>query len=294
MNIHTQQINSDVFKSKKINLFIKRIDLIHPFVSGNKYYKLKYNFTELLKQKKDKILTFGGAYSNHISATSYYAKKNNIKSIGIIRGEKELKLNHTLTFAQNQGMKLHYVSREDYRYKHKLYFINKLKKKFGDFYLLPEGGSNILAVKGSKEILNNDNCNYICCSVGTGATIAGIMESSKKHQKIVGFPALKSYIDLQNNIKMWSSRNNIKLEYGYVGNGYAKINNDLIKFINKFYYDYNIPLDAIYNGKMMMGIFDLASKNYFEEGSNILAIHTGGLQGNRGVINRFGVNLPLT
>ena len=294
MNIHTQQINSDVFKSKKINLFIKRIDLIHPFVSGNKYYKLKYNFTELLKQKKDKILTFGGAYSNHISATSYYAKKNNIKSIGIIRGEKQLKLNHTLTFAQNQGMRLHYVSREDYRHKHKLYFINKLKKKFGDFYLLPEGGSNILAVKGSKEILNNDNCNYICCSVGTGATIAGIMESSKKHQKIVGFPALKSYIDLQNNIKMWSSRNNIKLEYGYVGNGYAKINNDLIKFINKFYYDYNIPLDAIYNGKMMMGIFDLASKNYFEEGSNILAIHTGGLQGNRGVINRFGVNLPLT
>lgn len=294
MNIHTQQINSDVFKSKKINLFIKRIDLIHPFVSGNKYYKLKYNFTELLKQKKDKILTFGGAYSNHISATSYYAKKNNIKSIGIIRGEKQLKLNHTLTFAQNQGMKLHYVSREDYRHKHKLNLINKLKKKFGDFYLLPEGGSNILAVKGSKEILNNDNCNYICCSVGTGATIAGIMESSKKHQKIVGFPALKSYIDLQNNIKMWSSRNNIKLEYGYVGNGYAKINNDLIKFINKFYYDYNIPLDAIYNGKMMMGIFDLASKNYFEEGSNILAIHTGGLQGNRGIINRFGVNLPLT
>lgn len=294
MNIHTQQINSDVFKNKKINLFIKRIDLIHPFVSGNKYYKLKYNFTELLKQKKDKILTFGGAYSNHISATSYYAKKNNVKSIGIIRGEKQLKLNHTLTFAKNQGMKLHYVSREEYRLKHKLYFINKLKKKFGDFYLLPEGGSNILAVKGSKEILNNDNCNYICCSVGTGATIAGIMESSKKHQKIVGFPALKSYIDLQNNIKMWSSRNNIKLEYGYVGNGYAKINNDLIKFINKFYYDYNIPLDAIYNGKMMMGIFDLASKNYFEEGSNILAIHTGGLQGNRGVINRFGVNLPLT
>ena len=294
MNIYTQQINSDVFKSKKINLFIKRIDLIHPFVSGNKYYKLKYNFTELLKQKKDKILTFGGAYSNHISATSYYAKKNNVKSIGIIRGEKQLKLNHTLTFAKNQGMKLHYVSREEYRLKHKLYFINKLKKKFGDFYLLPEGGSNILAVKGSKEILNNDNCNYICCSVGTGATIAGIMESSKKHQKIVGFPALKSYIDLQNNIKMWSSRNNIKLEYGYVGNGYAKINNDLIKFINKFYYDYNIPLDAIYNGKMMMGIFDLASKNYFEEGSNILAIHTGGLQGNRGVINRFGVNLPLT
>tara|TARA_B100000963_G_scaffold125587_2_gene109594 strand:- start:2959 stop:3843 length:885 start_codon:yes stop_codon:yes gene_type:complete len=293
MNIHTQQINSDIFKSKKINLFIKRIDLIHPFVSGNKYYKLKHNFTELHKQKKDKILTFGGAYSNHICATSYYAKKNNIKSIGIIRGDKHVKLNHTLTFATKQGMELHYVSREDYRQKHKLYFINQLKNKFGDFYLLPEGGSNILAVKGSREIINNDNCNYICCSVGTGATISGIMESSKKHQKVVGFPALKSYKDLQNNIKKWSRRSNIKLEYAYVGNGYAKISNDLIKFINNFYYNYNIPLDAIYNGKMMMGIFDLASKNYFEKGSNILAVHTGGVQANKGFNDRFGIDLPL-
>lgn len=294
MNIQTQQITSPIFKSKKIKLYIKRIDLIHPYVSGNKFYKLKYNFSELKKQKKDKVLTFGGAYSNHIIATSFLAKENSIKSVGIIRGEKHSPLNPTLYFAKKQGMELHYVSREEYKNKHKAYYIDQLKKRFGDFYLLPEGGSNSLAVKGTKEIICSDDSNdYICCSIGTGGTIAGIMNNSKKYQNIIGFPALKSYSDLENTIKRWSKRNNLRLEYGYVGNGYAKISKDLIKFINKFYEDYNIPLDAIYNGKMMMGVFDLASKDYFKEGSSILAIHTGGIQGNRGIVNRFGIDLPL-
>ncbi len=294
MNIQTQEITSPILRSKKIKLFIKRIDLIHPFVSGNKFYKLKYNFIELKKQKKSKVLTFGGAYSSHICATSFLANKNNIKSIGIIRGEQHSQLNSTLEFARKQGMDIHYISREEYRNKHKLCFIEELKNRYGDFYLLPEGGSNILAVKGTEEIIDDDdNSNYICCSIGTGGTIAGIMNVSKKNQKIIGFPALKSYLDLQNNIKKWSSRSNLKLEYGYIGNGYAKISKELIKFINTFYNNYNIPLDAVYNGKMMFGIFDLVSKDYFKEGSSILAIHTGGIQGNRGFIHRFGIDLPL-
>ena len=293
MNIQTQEITSPILRSKKIKLFIKRIDLIHPYVSGNKFYKLKYNFIELKKQKKNKVLTFGGAYSNHICATSFLANKNNIKSIGIIRGEQHSQLNPTLEFAKKQGMDIHYISRKKYRNKHKPCFIEELKYRYGDFYLLPEGGSNILAVKGTEEIIDDDNSNYICCSIGTGGTIAGIMNASKKNQMIIGFPALKSYLDLQNNIKKWSRRSNLKLEYGYVGKGYAKISKELIKFINTFYNNYNIPLDAVYNGKMMFGIFDLVSKNYFKEGSSILAIHTGGIQGNRGVVNRFGIDLPL-
>ena len=293
MNIQTQEITSPILRSKKIKLFIKRIDLIHPYVSGNKFYKLKYNFIELKKQKKNKVLTFGGAYSNHICATSFLANKNNIKSIGIIRGEQHSQLNSTLEFARKKGMDIHYFSREEYRNKHKPCFIEELKYRYGDFYLLPEGGSNILAVKGTEEIIDDDNSNYICCSIGTGGTIAGIMNASKKNQMIIGFPALKSYLDLQNNIKKWSRRSNLKLEYGYVGKGYAKISKELIKFINTFYNNYNIPLDAVYNGKMMFGIFDLVSKDYFKEGSSILAIHTGGIQGNRGFINRFGIDLPI-
>ncbi|WP_445734927.1 1-aminocyclopropane-1-carboxylate deaminase/D-cysteine desulfhydrase [Mariniflexile sp.] len=270
-----------------IELFVKREDKIHPFISGNKYRKLKYNLLEANKLGFKTVLTFGGAYSNHIAAVASAGQISGFKTIGIIRGN-ELKdsTNHnpTLSFAQQCGMQLKFVSREDYRDKTSTEFIEKLQAEFGDFYLIPEGGTNNLAIKGCEEILNADDKNfeYICCAVGTGGTISGLINCSKPSQQVLGFPALKGGF-LQEDITKFATKNNWKLIADYHFGGYAKINTELVAFINQFKKDNNIPLDPIYTGKMMFGIFDLIEKGYFLKGTKILAIHTGGLQGISGM-----------
>ena len=293
MKIKTKEISHPLLKEKEIKLFIKRIDLIHPFISGNKWYKLKYNLLEAKKQNTNTVLTFGGAYSNHISATSFAAKEKGFKSIGIIRGEETLPLNDTLDFSKKQGMSIHYVSRSEYRKKNTDDFIDKLKEKFGNFYLVPEGGTNELAVKGAQEILDrNDTQDFICTAIGTGGTISGIINSSSENQKALGFPAIKGSENLEKDITMWTTKQNWKLISDYHFGGYSKISEELIQFIMDFYQKHNIPLDAIYTGKMMFGILDLIDKDYFPRGSSILTIHTGGLQGNKGMNKRFNLNLP--
>ena len=294
MKIETKEISFPVLKEKEVRLFIKRIDKIHPFVSGNKWFKLKYNLLEAQKQGLNTLLTFGGAYSNHIAATAFAAQEKGLKSIGIIRGEQHLPLNPTLRFAIESGMKLHYVSRSYYREKTIPDFLEKLKVQFGDFYLIPEGGTNELAIQGAAEILDsNDTQDYICCAVGTGGTITGIINASNAKQTVIGFPAIKGFKQLERDINSWTNSTNYKFINDYVGNGYAKINNELVDFINKFNSTHNVALDAIYNGKMLLGILDLVAKDYFPRGSSILAIHTGGLQANQGMTERFGVILPL-
>ncbi|MCF6181685.1 pyridoxal-phosphate dependent enzyme [Lutibacter sp.] len=271
-----------------MSIFIKREDELHPFISGNKYRKLKYNLEEAAKQKKSTLLTFGGAYSNHIAATSAAGFEHNFKTIGVIRGdelannlETVLQENPTLKFASAHNMQFHFVSRSDYRNKTTSEFIDKLKEKFGDFYLVPEGGTNEFAVKGCEEILieEDNQYNVICSAVGTGGTISGIINTTKKHQKVIGFPALKGDF-LQHEIKKYVLRNdNWSLNTDYHFGGYAKVSEELITFINKFKEETKIPLDPVYTGKMMFGIIDLIKKNYFKKGTKILAIHTGGLQG---------------
>lgn len=293
MNIKTQEISVPFLEENEIRLFIKRIDLISSFVSGNKYYKLKYNLLEAEKQKFSTILTFGGAYSNHIAATAFAAKQKGYKSIGIIRGEDIFPLNDTLSFAKEHGMELHYISREEYQQKDTDSFITSLQKKLGSFYVLPEGGTNKFAIKGASEILDkNDTQNYICTAIGTGGTISGIINSTSQNQKVLGFPALKGSEELEKDIRSWSNKQNWKLITDYHFGGYAKISEDLIQFIMDFHHTKNIPLDAIYTGKMMFGIFDLIKSDFFPKGSSILAIHTGGLQGNQGMNQRFNLNLP--
>ena len=194
MKIETKEISLPVLKEKEVRLFIKRIDKIHPFVSGNKWFKLKYNLIEAKKKRHNTLLTFGGAYSNHIAATAFSAQEKGLKSIGIIRGEEYLPLNPTLRFAIDNGMKLHYISRSNYNEKTSANFLEALKNQFGDFYLIPEGGSNVLALKGTEEIIDsNDSQDYICCSIGTGTTIAGVINSSNADQCIIGFPAIKGF-----------------------------------------------------------------------------------------------------
>jgi len=277
----------EIIKCGVYRVVLRREDLIHPFVSGNKFRKLKYNIINAKKQRMHTLLTFGGAYSNHIAATAYACQEHGLKAIGIIRGEElkdNVKSNPTLSFAKSCGMQLSFISREAYRTKTKGDFFEKLKSQFGNFYLLPEGGTNTLAVKGCEEILTekDDSFDFICCCVGTGGTISGLINSSFKHQKVLGFPALKGD-SLRRDIRKFVNRNNWALISDYHFGGYAKIKPELIAFINEFKRQYNIPLDPIYTGKMMYGIFDLIEKDYFPSGTKILVIHSGGLQGIKGM-----------
>ena len=291
LKTENQQVFLPVLEEKKVELFIKREDLIHPFVSGNKFRKLKYNLHEAKKRNQKTLLTFGGAFSNHIVATAVAGNINGFKTIGIVRGdelakniEKTLANNSTLNEAHKNGMTLEFVSRESYRNKTSKEFIDNLRKKFGDFYIIPEGGTNIFAVNGCKEILTKEDAkfNYICCAVGTGGTISGLINSAKEHQKIIGFPALKGGF-LEEEIHQFAKKDkNWTLNTEYHFGGYAKYNTDFIRFINEFKAQTNILLDPVYTGKMVFGIIDLIKKNKFLKNSKILAIHTGGIQGIEG------------
>nr|WP_294787986.1 pyridoxal-phosphate dependent enzyme [uncultured Flavobacterium sp.] len=270
-----------------ISLTIKREDLIHTFVSGNKFRKLKYNLLQAKAENKTTLLTFGGAFSNHIAAVAYAGKEHGFKTIGIIRGDElldKIEENPTLKFAQENGMQFEFVSREEYRLKSETSFIEKLKAKFEDFYLVPEGGTNELAVKGCEEILTDqdDAFNYVCCAVGTGGTISGLINSALPNQKILGFPALKGDF-LTDEIRIFAQKDNWNLISDYHFGGYGKINLELIEFINTFFEENKVPLDPIYTGKMVFGVIDLIHKNYFPAHSKILLIHTGGLQGISGM-----------
>lgn len=281
-----------------ITLSMKREDLIHPFVSGNKFRKLKYNLIQAKTEGHSKLLTFGGAFSNHIAAVAAAGKEHDIQTIGVIRGEEladKVPENPTLQFAATCGMQFEFVSRANYRLKNDITFIEKLLLKWGSFYLLPEGGTNELAVKGCAEILTEQDLdyNYICCAVGTGGTIAGLINSAAPHQKVLGFPALKGDFLKEEICKFAPRRDNWELILDYHFGGYGKTDTELIAFMNKFYKDNGILLDPIYTGKMVFGVIDLIQKNYFPEGSKILMIHTGGLQGIHGMNLKLKENKSL-
>lgn len=282
---------------KGISLVIKREDLIHPFVSGNKFRKLKYNLLQAKAENQSCLLTFGGAFSNHIAAVAYAGKEHGFQTIGIIRGEElgtKIESNPTLNFAQECGMQLEFISRENYRLKTEAFFLEQLGKKYGSFYLVPEGGTNALAIQGCEEILTNEDAffDYIGCAIGTGGTISGIINSALPYQKILGFPALKGDF-LQDEICNFVQNENWELITDYHFGGYGKVNAELIDFINWFFEQTQIPLDPVYTGKMVFGIVDLIKRNYFPENAKILVIHTGGLQGIQGMnLNLKNKGLP--
>lgn len=281
--IITQELNSP----NTISVFIRREDLIHPCISGNKLRKLKYNLAQAKAENQNTLLTFGGAFSNHIAATAFAGNEQGFKTIGIIRGDEldnKISVNPTLKFAQECGMQFKFISREDYRHKTEDYFLENLKTEFGDFYLIPEGGTNEFAIKGCQEILTDTDSEYdfICCAVGTGGTISGLINSVLPHQKVLGFPALKGDF-LKEEIRKFAFNENWELITDYHFGGYGKVNPELIAFINQFYVKNQIPLDPIYTGKMVFGVMDLIEKNYFPDNSRILLIHTGGIQGIAGM-----------
>ncbi len=290
--IENQRVILSRIKNIDVDLFIKREDKIHPQISGNKYRKLKYNMAAALAQNKKTLLSFGGAFSNHISAVAAVGKMHGLKTIGIIRGEElgtnpdeSIRSNPTLQQAEANGMRFKFVSRFDYRLKKETIFIDQLKEEFGDFYLIPEGGTNALAIKGCEEILKakDKKFDFICAAMGTGGTLAGLVNSAGQNQTVVGFSALKGDFLKAEVDKYTLPDKNWSFIDRYHFGGFAKVDEEIITFINDFKLETNIPLDPVYTGKMMYGIVDLIEKGYFFPGAKILAVHTGGLQGIEGM-----------
>lgn len=278
----------DIPLPQGIELFIKREDLLHPLISGNKFRKLKYNLREAALKDSKVLLTFGGAFSNHIVAVAAAGKENGFKTVGIIRGEElfdQIDNNPSLSLAKKLGMEFEFISRTHFRSKDDIAFINDLIAKYGgSVYVIPEGGTNEHAIKGCEEILSesDNNFDFVCLPVGTGGTISGIINSAQTNQQIIGFSSLKGDF-LSDVICNFVSKTNWKLNTDYHFGGYGKVTDDLISFLNQFYQKTNIPLDPVYTGKMMFGVLDLIEKGFFPKNSKILAIHTGGLQGIKGM-----------
>lgn len=293
------KIDLPLLSEKGIQLAFKREELLFPGISGNKYRKLKYNIQAAKAAKQHTLLTFGGAFSNHIAAVAYAGAVHGFKTIGVIRGEElaSLPLNPTLEKAKSHGMSFHFVTREAYREKHRPQFVAKLQETFGHFYLIPEGGTNALAVKGCTEILHelDTKFTHISVAVGTGGTLSGLAEAAFDHQEILGFPALKGAF-LQKDICNFTQQNNWSLFESYHFGGYAKVTPTLVNFANQFNMDTGIVLDPVYTAKMVFGVMDLIENDYFESGAHILMIHTGGLQAIEGMnekLQRQGIKWLL-
>ncbi len=286
-------ITNIIYKDHAIDIL--RLDETNIPVAGNKFYKLKYNVEEARKGGFTTILTFGGAFSNHIYAVAKSAKQNNINTIGVIRGEEDPD-NPMLQIAKELGMELVFISREQYKNKANSNFIAELKNKFGNFYLLPEGGTNELAIKGCAEILKGleNKYDHIFSAIGTGGTIAGLLSTPGLKSKVTGISVLKGDDNLTEKIKTLISgqedeiSNNWSIDFNYHLGGYARFNQNLINFIRQFKIDYQIPLDPVYTGKVLYAVFDLIEKGKLISTEKILVIHTGGLHGIKGWNYRFG------
>jgi len=281
-----QLLESDLLREKKVTFYVKREDLIHPIYGGNKWRKLKYNLIKANERGKKTILTFGGAYSNHILATATIANALEFNTIGIIRGEETLPLNDVLSHAKKFGMQLHYVNRKTYRSKTNATFLNKLEKKYGDFYMIPEGGSNNDALTGCKEIVDelmlqtNEKIDWICSPCGTGGTLAGLAISNVP-SKMLGIAVLKKATFLNCDVMQLigdKKHSPWKINYDFHFGGYAKFNDVLKSFIKEFDGLHGIELEPIYSGKMFFALMQLIELDWFPEKSTIVALHTGGLK----------------
>ncbi|MEO8412202.1 MAG: pyridoxal-phosphate dependent enzyme [Ginsengibacter sp.] len=290
--IPVASLKSKVFSKNNIGVSMLRLDTIHPIVSGNKIFKLHYFLEEAKKSTHRKIITFGGAYSNHLAATAYACEHSGLTCIGIVRGEEPKKLSHTLQFCLKNNMHLQFIARSFYKKINEEEFLHVLTNECGPHTLVPEGGCSLKGVDGAKLISNYFNSkkfSHVCCPIGTATTFAGLINGTHKETKIIGFNILKNMLDTEERLAGLgvSHANKYTVINDYHFGGYAKRTPELIAFMNTFYQHYAIPLDFVYTGKMMCGLYDLINKNYFPGGSNILCIHTGGLQGNDSLPERL-------
>ncbi|MEH1940610.1 MAG: pyridoxal-phosphate dependent enzyme [Nostoc sp.] len=301
-----QQINSEIARRAGVDLYVLRLDLMHPLVNGNKWFKLKYNLLEAKEKNFTTLLTFGGAYSNHIYATAAAGNLFGFRTIGVIRGEERLPLNPTLSFAVQQGMQLVYLNREMYRQRNTPALEEYLQQRFGEVFIIPEGGSNLNGVRGCTEIIADamPTAGYafdrICVACGTATTLAGIALSLHEGQRAIAFPVLKNGAFLAQEIESLlknyltsdlptpsNSPASWELVCDYHFGGYAKVNDELILFGQQFTQEHGIPLDYVYTAKMFYGVMDLLQQGFFCKGDSLLLVHTGGLQGNVGMEERL-------
>ncbi|HEV7329608.1 MAG TPA: pyridoxal-phosphate dependent enzyme [Flavisolibacter sp.] len=266
-----------------VSVAILRLDLVHPVVSGNKWFKLNYYLGEATAAGKT-ILTFGGAYSNHIVATAAAAKMAGLKSIGVIRGERAPELSQTLTEAKAFGMELYFISRKAYQEKT---LPDEIANQQNEFYIIPDGGYGLLGMEGAKDILLQNQTSaytHIVSAVGTGTTLAGLAGAAGDDQHVIGISVLKNNFSLQNEVEelvLTCKRKNVRILHDYHFGGYAKYTAELIHFMNDFFRQTSVPTDFVYTGKAFFGVIDLIQQQFFAPGSKILLVHTGGLQGNR-------------
>ena len=302
-----QQINSEIVRHAGVELYVLRLDLMHRWVNGNKWFKLKYNLLEAKQKNFTRLLTFGGAYSNHIYATAAAGNLFGFRTIGVIRGEERLPLNPTLSFAVQQGMQLVYLNREMYRQRNTAALQEYLQQRFGEVFIIPEGGSNLNGVRGCTEIIGDAMptagyayaFDHICVACGTATTLAGIALSLHQGQKAIAFPVLKNGAFLAQEIESLLtnylasglpatySPASWELVCDYHFGGYAKVNDKLLLFSQHFREEHGIPLDYVYTAKMFYGVMDLLKQGFFGKGDRLLLVHTGGLQGNVGIQERL-------
>ncbi|MEH2094936.1 1-aminocyclopropane-1-carboxylate deaminase/D-cysteine desulfhydrase [Nostoc sp.] len=303
-----QKINSEIARHAGVDLYVLRLDLMHPWVNGNKWFKLKYNLLEAKEKHFTTLLTFGGAYSNHIYATAAAGNLFGFRTIGVIRGEETLRLNPTLSFAVQQGMQLVYLNREMYRQRNTAALQEYLQQRFGEVFIIPEGGSNLNGVRGCTEIVGDGmpTAGYayafdrICVACGTATTLAGIALSLHQGQRAIAFPVLKNGAFLAQETESlltnylasdlptpFNSPASWELVCDYHFGGYAKVNDELLMFSQQFKEEHGIPLDYVYTAKMFYGVMDLLKQGFFSKGDSLLLIHTGGLQGNIGIEERY-------
>lgn len=287
-NAVIETLNDELFLQKQVRLSVLRLDKIHPVVSGNKLFKLYYFLEEAAQSSHKTILSFGGAYSNHLAATAFACRALQLKSIGIVRGEQPAHLSHTLQQCMNDGMQLKFITRQQFAEKENGAFTSSLQNEFGDCVIVPEGGYHPSGANGAALIMDIPGCrnySHICTATGTGTTLAGLLKAAAPSQTIVALPVLKGMTDIEERIAYLTGNKdpfkNLQLLNDYHFGGYAKKTEALIQFMNKCWQQFHLPLDFVYTAKMLFGIIDRIKDGYFPPGGNILCLHTGGLQGNK-------------
>ncbi|WP_066834094.1 1-aminocyclopropane-1-carboxylate deaminase/D-cysteine desulfhydrase [Rufibacter ruber] len=296
-----QKLSDPLLTEKGVELSVLREDLVHPTIPGNKWRKLNYNLLAAREQNCETLVTFGGAFSNHIAAVAAAGQEFGFATVGYLRGEETLPLNPTLQNATACGMQLRYLSRSEYRLRHEPQFQAEILKAAPKPYQLPEGGTNLLAVKGCTEIVTEltEPWDVLCVAAGTGGTLAGIVAGAAGKGQVIGFPALKGGNFLQEEVtelvQAYSGRRyvNWELQTSYHFGGYAKHTPELLGFIQGFHTQHGILLDPVYTGKMLFGVFDLIRQDYFPKGTRIVAVHTGGQQGWKGYKERYRLEWPV-
>lgn len=284
--VFVQKLQDPLFEQKKLQVDVLRLDEIHPLISGNKWFKLKYHLREAVEQGKKGILSFGGAYSNHLLATASACSWAGMYFVAIVRGEQAASLSPTLLQVQQTGARLHFVSRA--LYKNKIALQQSLQAEYEDYYWVNEGGQGEEGIRGASEILSlvgENNYTHILCAVGTGTMMAGLMRSASAGQCVIGIPVIKiensNDNDLYRFIEASAQTSNFRLLYNYHGGGYARYDASLIHFMNDWWSRHQVPSDFVYTAKLFKATQDLIKMDYFDAGSKLLLIHSGGLQGNR-------------